>query len=1469
MRILRCLLGCITLLVASTAGLAAMPSMIVEASVQAPDGHILVAGESTATTDLTKTILVGRLNPDGTTDAAFGANGWASYVDPQTGTTTFSVTAMAVSGSGEIILATRHDSQIMLLGFTAAGAPDPSFGSFGDGSAPDSYSNANESIAALHLETDGSLLAIGSLTGGTSSPTPLLLHYVLPYGYRDTGFGNMGAGELVYFFGAGDSMLRAAAPALPPDTGFYAVGYARTGQGDKATLLVRFLDNGSLDYGFQFSGYALQDFNYAQDDEAFGVTLDGQGNLVVTGRDGHAEGGQNQSHFLVSRFLPSGDLDNYFGVAGHAASNDVQNLAPFDSDSTAVAAIPLASGNVDVLGTVIENSTGRSHFGVWVYNPSLPGYNEAGPVAAPIDAGDDSMTAAFAAANGELLAVGTRDTAQGDIGLRALYFADDGTFDTDFPVDGTDDSANPLALSSVTGATSGQEVDQIFRVSGINVPISISVVGGEYSLDCTTFTSAAGTVTNGQTVCLRAFASTSPSTTTTVEVDLGSAANTFTITTDSIPDTVLYSPLPANPSGISVTFHFGSTVLPVTYQCSLDGAAFSSCGASGSMSYSGLTDGAHTFQVSAVNSFGADPTPASFSWTVQAAPDTTITATPASPSAVSTASFSFTSTATGATFECKLDSGAVSQCTSPQTYSGLSDAAHTFSVYSVSASGAADPTPASYSWTVDAVPPDTSITSSTVVDGSSTSAPSATFAFQSTDAQLTGFECSTDGGAFAACTSPVSLSALAQGAHSFAVRARSIAQVDPTPASRSWTVDTTAPDVTITSGAAYGNPAAAFTYSSTDPTASFNCKVDSGTPFACFGTTTASASPDGVHTFSVQAQDAAGNVSAWASRQWTVDTVAPDISITSGPGNGFTVATNAATFAFSSTDSTATFKCQLDNGALALCTSPASYSGLADGRHTFFVEAIDPASNSSSAVTGWTIDTVAPDTTITSAPAGSVASTTATITFTTNETGNVSFLCQLDGGAPGGCVSPMTYSFLAQGSHTVSVTAQDLAGNKDPTPATATWSVDTIPPGTTITSGPQSITQLASATFTLASNESGATFTCQLDGSAWAACNPAGVTYQNLLPGQHTFSGRATDLAGNVDPAPPSQTWTVDYNYGPDTSITGGPSGTVSSASATFTFTSTATGSTFQCSLDAGAATSCASPFLVSGLTDGQHTFAVAAVDPYGDVDRSPATVTWTVDTVSPDTTITAAPSGTVAQNSATVSFASNDPSAGFQCQLDGAAYAACTTPATVSGLSDGTHTFFVRAIDLAGNVDASPASATWAVDTTAPNTTISSGPASITNQTGASFQFSSGEGGDTYTCSLDGAAFSACTSPVSYAGLAAGAHTFRVEATDAVGNVDPSPASWNWTIDTTPPDTSITSGPSGRNNSSTATFGFSSTEPNSTFQCKLDSGGWVGCVSTTTYAGLASGSHTFSVAAIDPAGNVDPTPATRTWSVK
>jgi hypothetical protein len=96
-------------------------------------------------------------------------------------------------------------------------------------------------------------------------------------------------------------------------------------------------------------------------------------------------------------------------------------------------------------------------------------------------------------------------------------------------------------------------------------------------------------------------------------------------------------------------------------------------------------------------------------------------------------------------------------------------------------------------------------------------------------------------------------------------------------------------------------------------------------------------------------------------------------------------------------------------------------------------------------------------------------------------------------------------------------------------------------------------------------------------------------------------------------------------------------------------------------------------------------------------------------DTVPPETSIDSGPSGTINVRNATFTFSSSEQGSTFECSLDNGAFASCTSPRNYVSLPDGSHTFQVKATDAAGNTDATPASRTWAVDTTGTQTIPSS----------------------------------------------------------------------------------------------------------------------------------------------------------------
>ena len=939
------------------------------------------------------------------------------------------------------------------------------------------------------------------------------------------------------------------------------------------------------------------------------------------------------------------------------------------------------------------------------------------------------------------------------------------------------------------------------------------------------------------------------------------ATRSFTVDTTG-PDTSIDTHPPAISNSSTGNFTFSSPESPVTFECKLDGGSFAAC--TSPKAYTGLSDSSHTVSVRALDALGnPDATPATFTWTVDtAAPDTVIDTGPSTRVGTAAASFTFHSTESGSTFECKLDSAAYAACTSPQAYTGLSDGAHTISVRATDAAGNTDPTPATRTWTVDTTGPTTTFNSG---PSGRTNNASPSFGFTANETPAT-FECQIDSGAFSACTSPKAYTGLADGPHTVGVRATDdLANAGPV-ATRTFTVDTVGPTTNINTGPAtlINTNSATVTFSSPSPDiTSFECRIDGGAYAACTSPKTYTGLSDASHTIDVRGIDDVGNAGSPASRTFTVDTTPPDTVIDTGPTG--TIAVNSASFTFHSTESPATFECKIDAGTFASCSSPKAYSSLADGSHTFSVRSIDQATNTdpTPATRTFTVDTTPPDTTIDFGPTGRTANAYPAFSFSSTEPGST-FQCSIDSGAFAACTSPNTIGRLTDGPHTFAVRATDPVGNTDPTPAGRAITVDTTGPDVTISSGPSGITASASASFAFSTPEAGASYECQLDGSAFSACTSP-KPYSGLSEGPHTFRVRALDDLANPG-TPDQRNFTVD-TVGPETTIDTGPSGPTPSASPSFSFHASET-STFECKLDSGTYEACSSPKSYNLLSEGAHTFEVRATDSAANTDPTPATRSFTVDLTVPDTQIGIGPSGPTADNTPTWTFTSPDPTATFQCRIDSAAFAACTSPFTASSLSDGPHTFEVRAVDPATNVDPTPASRSITVDTIAPQTTIDTGVSGPTTNTSPSFSFSSPDSTATFECKLDSGTYEACTSPKSYSGLPDGPHTFSVRAADPVGNTDPTPDSRSFTVDTTPPDTQINSGPNGLTADSTPTWAFASPDNTATFQCRVDSAAFAACTSPFTPAALTDGPHSFEVRAVDPATNQDPSPASAAITV-
>jgi FtsP/CotA-like multicopper oxidase with cupredoxin domain len=999
-------------------------------------------------------------------------------------------------------------------------------------------------------------------------------------------------------------------------------------------------------------------------------------------------------------------------------------------------------------------------------------------------------------------------------------------------------------------------------------------------------------------------------------------SNSVTPSLSTPPSAVITSTKPANPTNHTADILAFTGLNAAQFYCTFDSGPLKIC--SSPFSLTGLSEGVHNFTVYAVNAQAVVSAPASYTWTVDLTPpDTAIVSTPPLLTGISSATFTFNATpATGNTFECQRDGGGFTPCVSPKLFTGLTAGAHTFDVRAKDAALNIDATPASYTWTVDVTTAPT--TTITPVSSPAKSPVTVTFSADSADAT---FMCKVDSGLYATCISPKILY-LANGPHTFSVYSRRptgtgttfVTEVGAPAVAQSVpiTIDALAPTVAITAKPALlaNSLTANFTFSNPSADVNFdhyNYKVMKGVVVATAETSLGAgistlawdALADGAYTISVWAVDVVGNKSAVpATYAWTIDTTPPNTAIIAKPAllTGLT----SATFTFTSTPATGnSFECQIDGGGFTACVSPKLLTGLTAAAHTFDVRAKDAALNvdPSAASYTWTIDTTsAAVTTIT--PVTSPAKSPVTMTFSADKT-DATFMCKVDSGLYAACVSPKVL-YLANGPHTFSVYSRRATGTGTtfvtevgaPAGAPSTlFTVDTVAPTVAITAKPALLANSLAANFTFSNPSVDANFDHYnykvMQGLAIVTAETslgAGVNtlvWNALADGAYTITVWAVDVAGNKSAVPATYAWTIDATP-PDTTIVAKPALLTGLTSATFTFTSTpATGNTFECQIDGGGFSACLSPKLLTGLTTAPHTFDVRAKDVALNVDPTPASYTWTVDTASAAVT-TITPVTSPAKSPVTITFSADKTDATFMCKVDSGLYAACVSP-RVLYLTNGPHSFSVYSRRATGTgativtevgAPAGAPTVAFTIDAVVPTVAITAKPALLSNSLTANFTFSNPSTDiniDHYNYKvMQGAvvataetSLGAGISTLAWNALADGIYTITAWAVDVAGNKSAAPATYTWTIDTTPPNTAIVAKPAAYTGLTTATFTFTSTPvTGNTYECQIDGGGFSACLSPKSYPALTNASHTFDVRAKDAALNVDLTPASYTWTV-
>ena len=461
------------------------------------------------------------------------------------------------------------------------------------------------------------------------------------------------------------------------------------------------------------------------------------------------------------------------------------------------------------------------------------------------------------------------------------------------------------------------------------------------------------------------------------------------------------------------------------------------------------------YQVNAVNTLGAGPrsNEASATPTDTANPTLSITS-PADGSNLVSPSVTVFGTASDdigvAKVELSMDAANWVLATGTTSWSGtvtLVEGPNTIYARATDTSG--NTATASIAVTVDTVSPTISITSP--ADGSAFASPSVTVSGTSSDdVGVAKVELSTDAANWVLATGTTSwffILNLMEGDHTIFARATDTFGNTAT-VSIAVTVDATPPTLSIVSpatGAFVATNAVEATWSAADPTSGidhFEVSLDGGTPVnlpASATSHTFTGVADGAHTVDVLAVDLAGNTRL-ATVSFTVDATPPMLSVDS-PASSETISSSSVEVTWTATDPTSGidhFEVSLDGGTPVVLPATATshtFTGLADGAHTIAVKAFDVAANSQTESVGVTVDTTLPSLSITSPVPGVIGgSSSVKVTWSAADatSGIDRYEVSLDGGTPvvlPATATSHTFTGVADGAHTITVKAFDLAGN--------------------------------------------------------------------------------------------------------------------------------------------------------------------------------------------------------------------------------------------------------------------------------------------------------------------------------------------------------------------------------------------------------------------------------------------------------
>ncbi len=719
----------------------------------------------------------------------------------------------------------------------------------------------------------------------------------------------------------------------------------------------------------------------------------------------------------------------------------------------------------------------------------------------------------------------------------------------------------------------------------------------------------------------------------------------------------------------------------------------------------------------------------------------------------------------------------------------------------------------------------------------------------------------------------------------------------------SVTVDTAAGTLTVVTPANAASVQNTVVSGTAEPGATVTVVFDQGTANESTVTTTAdgttgaySATPatpltEGIHTVDVTAVDGANNTAGPETRTFNVDRTNPTVSITT-PANGATVSDATIT---GTTEPGATVSVVIDSGtaneqtlsALADVNGDWSVSPtVSEGAHTIQATPTDAAGNVGAAANStFTLDSTAPASltaqlvngmqsgTVNSPAVTGLTEPGATVTLVF-DAGTANEQTKVVTADPAGNYTASPDNALADGSHTVDVSAADAAGNSIG-PVSLTFDLDTMVPALAVTT-PNDGDSVATDFDVTGTAEPGATVTVTLDAGTPAettttvTADGAGdwtVMASVAAAGAHTVDVEASDAAGNTATVP-----TINVTVsGATLAITEPLDGSVINDNTPALVGTANAGATVTIVLDAGTADEQTISVVANSngdwfffspvLADGTHTVDASTDDGAGGMLTD--SVSFEIDSVPPTIAISSPADGSSTNDTTPLIEGTTDNDLIIDIYIDGvfvdtaAANAIGEWTYTVpdgNALADGLYEFEAVATDAAGNE--ARASINLTIDTVAPTVTIDSPADGATVGTMPALSGTT-EPGAEVEITLDGAVVATVTANSSGtwtytpAALADGSHSLSVVATDAAGNASGA-ASSTFSVDSTLPVVTISEPADGSVTRETLPVVTGTADANADVEISVDgnvvdsvmadaNGDW----SYTIMTALAEGNHT------------------------